>query len=129
MNDLLLDTHTLLWFLNGDEQLSHNSRDAIINPLNRKYVSIASVWEITIKISLKRLDFDGNTAEILKLIDDNGFDLLLVLPKHILALESLPYYHRDPFDRILIASAISENMKIVSVDEKFHFYNGIEIIW
>ena len=129
MNDLLLDTHALLWFLNGDEQLSSNLRDAILNPLNKKFVSIASLWEIAIKISLKKLYFDGNMTELLQLIENNGFELLPVSPKHILILESLPYYHRDPFDRMLIASAISENIKIVSIDDNFHFYDNLKIIW
>lgn len=129
MEDLLLDTHALLWFLNGDEQLSSNSQDAILNPLNRKYISIVSLWEIAIKISLKKLHFDGNIAEILKLIERNGFELLPISPKYILVLESLPYHHRDPFDRMLIASAISENMKIVSVDDIFYLYDNLEVIW
>ena len=129
MRNLLLDTHALIWFLEGDKQLSTNSRDAILNPLNKKYISIASLWEIAIKISLKKLYFDGNTAEILNLVEYNSIELLSILPKHISALELLPYHHRDPFDRILIATAMAENMHIVSVDEMFHAYNNLKIIW
>jgi PIN domain nuclease of toxin-antitoxin system len=129
MKEILLDTHALLWFFNGDEQLSAVAHDAIVSPFNRKHVSIASIWEISIKISLKKLLFDGGSASILKLIEDSGFELLPVLPAHILTLESLPYYHRDPFDRILIASAISENMEIVSIDGNFRFYDRLKIIW
>jgi PIN domain nuclease of toxin-antitoxin system len=129
MKKILLDTHALIWFFNGDGQLSATACDVIVAPFNRKYVSIASIWEIAIKIRLKKLVFNGGISEILKLIEDNGFELLPVRPTHILTLESLPGHHRDPFDRILIASAISENMSIVSIDDNFHLYEKLKIIW
>jgi PIN domain nuclease of toxin-antitoxin system len=106
--NVLLDTHTLIWFFNGDSLLSERAQQVIIDPKNQKFVSIVSVWEVAIKISLNKLGFDGKSEGFLHLIDDNGFQLLTVNREHILELEELPFIHRDPFDRLLIATAVSE---------------------
>ena len=129
MKDILLDTHALLWFFNGDEKLSLTARRVINNENHKKIVSVASLWEITIKISLGKLEFTGGINGILKLIDENGFEIISIFPSHIIQLEKLSSYHKDPFDRILIATAISEDMEIVSIDENFKLYNGLQLIW
>jgi PIN domain nuclease of toxin-antitoxin system len=125
---LLLDTHTVLWFFNGDSQLSEPAKQAILCSENRKFVSIVSVWEVTVKISLQKLSFNGNITGFLNLIENNGFDLFPIDKKHILELEQLPYFHRDPFDRALIATAISERMSMITIDKNIHLY-PLDYIW
>jgi PIN domain nuclease of toxin-antitoxin system len=126
--NLLLDTHTLIWFFNGDLLLSENAKQAIIELQNRKFVSMASVWEVAIKISLNKLFFDGKTQEFLDLIKNNGFELLNIDKEYILELEKLPFIHKDPFDRLLIATAISEKMHIVTIDTNIQKY-PVQFIW
>jgi PIN domain nuclease of toxin-antitoxin system len=126
--DLLLDAHTLIWFFNGDEQLSSKAKDAILNQDNQKFVSMASVWEFAIKASLGKLVFDGKTKGFLDLIETNGFDLFPITKNAILELEKLPFIHRGPFDRLIIATGISEKMHIITSDEYIHQYN-IDFIW
>jgi PIN domain nuclease of toxin-antitoxin system len=126
--NLLLDTHTLIWFFNGDIQLSERAKYAIIDSQNQKFVSMASIWEIAIKISLKKLVFEGNTGDILDLIYTNSFELLHIGEKSILELENLPFIHRDPFDRLLVATAISEKMSLVTKDSNIQKY-PVNIIW
>ncbi len=126
--DLLLDTHGFIWFFNGDKQLSIKAKKSIEDPKNRKFVSIASIWEVAIKINLKKLVFDGNTSEIAELIDQNGFQLLPIIIEHTVVYESLKLIHRDPFDRIIVAQALAENLTIITIDENIRKYN-IKTIW
>jgi PIN domain nuclease of toxin-antitoxin system len=120
--NLLLDTHTLIWFFNGDSLLSEKAKQMIIELRNQKFVSMASIWEVAIKISLGKLNFDGKTQGFLDLIESCGFRLLKIEKEHILELEKLPFIHRDPFDRLLIATAISEKMNIVTTDTNIKKY-------
>ncbi|GHT86466.1 hypothetical protein FACS1894137_12110 [Spirochaetia bacterium] len=94
---LLLDTHTAIWFFNDDDRLSKKAIQVILSPSNLKYVSIASVWELAIKLSLQKLDFDGKTQGFLDLINENDFELLPIEETHILGLEKLEFIHRDPY--------------------------------
>jgi PIN domain nuclease of toxin-antitoxin system len=126
--DLLLDTHTLIWFFNGDLQLSEKAKQAIIDSQNRKYVSYVSILEVAIKISLNKLFFEDNTSGFLDLVDANGFELLPIDKEPILQLEKLPFIHRDPFDRLLVATAISEKLYIVTKDDNINQYS-INTIW
>ena len=126
--NLLLDTHTLIWFFNGDSLLSEKAKRSIIELQHRKYVSIVSVWEFSIKISLNKLVFNGKTQGFLDLINNNGFELLAIDKKYILELEKLLFIHRDPFDRLLIATAISEKMYLVTADENIQKY-PVNCIW
>ncbi|MDR2117607.1 MAG: type II toxin-antitoxin system VapC family toxin [Planctomycetaceae bacterium] len=126
--NLLLDTHTLIWFFDGDIQLSEKAKHAIIDSQNQKFVSMVSIWEIAIKISLKKLVFEGNIGGILELIDTNGFELLRIDKKSILGLENIPFIHRDPFDRLLVATAISEEMFLITKDSNIQKY-PVNVIW
>lgn len=119
----LLDSHTLIWFLNGDSKLSLKSKTLIENTDNQIFVSICSIWEIGIKIGLQKLEFDGEFSEFLSLISLNSFTLLPLDLSHILEYSKLEFIHRDPFDRILIAQAINENMIILSKDENIRKYS------
>lgn len=126
--NLLLDTHTLIWFLNGDEKLPDNVRDAIENPNNSKIVSIASIWEISIKISLDKFRFSNGFKRFLEMIDENGFELLPVTFEHAIIVSTLEFIHRDPFDRLLIAQCKNDNLTIATKDENIRKYN-IQTIW
>lgn len=126
--NLLIDTHALIWFLNGDEQLSKKAKYAIEEDSNNKIVSIASIWEIAIKVSLKRLKFAHGFEQFLTLIEDNGFEILPISFEHAVILSNLEFIHRDPFDRLLIAQCKSEGLSIISKDELIGQYN-IPLIW
>lgn len=125
---LMLDTHTLIWFLNGDPKLSQKARNAIENPDNFKIVSIASIWEIAIKISLKKFKFSKGFKSFLELIENNGFAVLPLTFEHALTVSNLEFIHRDPFDRLLISQCITDNLKIISKDENISKYD-IETLW
>ncbi len=121
--NLLLDTHTLLWFALNDPQLSVRAMGLIKDPENTKMVSPASYWEIAIKISVKKYALSEPYEEFLrKAIDLNGFKYLHIEPRHTAALTSLPYHHRDPFDRLLIAQAMVDGFSIVGSDAAFDAY-------
>ncbi len=129
MSDLLLDTHTLIWFLQGDPRLSDAGRLLIEDPANRKLVSIASCWEVAIKVGLGKLNLGVPTRPYLEQsIDRNHFELLAITLEHATMVEGLPLHHKDPFDRLLIAQAIVEDIPIVSVDLAFDAY-PVRRIW
>ena len=118
--NLLLDTHTLLWFALNDPQLSVRALDLIKDAANEKLVSPASYWEIAIKISVGKYALSEPYEEFMrKAIDLNGFKYLHIEPRHTAALTSLPYHHRDPFDRLLIAQAMVDGAVIVGGDSVF----------
>jgi PIN domain nuclease of toxin-antitoxin system len=126
---LLLDTHTLLWFALGDERCSDKARQLIEDPINEKWVSPASLWELAIKISLGRYSLPGHFEDFAHAaIEGNGFSTLPILPKHTGSLIHLPFHHRDPFDRLVIAQAMTELMSLVSADEVFDAY-PIQRLW
>ena len=126
--NLLLDTHTLIWLLEGDEKLSLNALTAIQNPTNTCYVSSASLWEISIKISISKLEMAIPFHELSRLIWENGIEILPTEFEHFLKVSTLPFHHKDPFDRIIIAQSLVEQMTIVGKDENFDSY-GISLIW
>ena len=125
---LLLDTHTVLWFFGNVEKLSETAFQAVLAPANEKYVSIASPWELAIKINLGKLAFDGGVANFLVAINENGFQWLPIKEDYVKWLETLPLIHRDPFDRMLIASAMAENMRLITADDNFRYYD-ISCLW
>lgn len=120
--ELLLDTHTFIWFFNGDGQLSVKAKNLIEDTKNIKFVSIASLWEIAIKLGLKKLEFDGGTKEVAELIEQNYFEILPIAIEHTIVYESIKLLHRDPFDRILVAQASVEKMTIITKDENIRKY-------
>jgi len=124
----LLDTHVALWFFNEEKRFSSVTFDIITDPANKRYVSIASVWELAIKIGTGKLAFDGGTNLFFRTIRKNGFGLLPIKRKHIKTLETLPLLHRDPFDRILVASAMAEDMSLITADENIPRYD-IASLW
>jgi len=126
---LLLDAHALLWFLKDDPQLSAAAKAAIELPANRKLVSMASCWEIAIKAGLGKLRLGEPAGPFLaREIPTNSFDLLPITLAHIAAVETLPPHHKDPFDRLLVAQALTEGVSIVSVDAQLDAY-GVVRVW
>jgi PIN domain nuclease of toxin-antitoxin system len=126
---VLLDTHTLLWFAVTDPRLSGPAMALIMDPANEKLVSPASYWEIAIKISVKKYSLSKPFEMFMEeAIDKNGFGYLHVVPKHAAALTTLPFHHRDPFDRLLIAQAIVEGIPILSSDAVLDSY-AVKRLW
>jgi PIN domain nuclease of toxin-antitoxin system len=124
----LLDTHTFIWFINGDLLLPKKVIDTIKNPNNQCYISIGSLWEIAIKIKLNKLTLNSDFGKILDFIEENEIEVLPITFSHILALNDLDFHHRDPFDRILLAQSAAEQLTIISKDKNFSLYD-IRIFW
>ena len=125
----LLDTHTLIWFLMGDKKLSTKARGLIDNPGNRKFLSIASLWEIAIKVSLRKLVLDRPFEKLFpEQLHFNCIEILDITVDNLAKLTTLPFHHRDPFDRLIIAQAIVERLPIIGVDAVFDVY-GISREW
>ena len=126
--DILLDTHTLIWFLNGDNKLSNKVKDSIEDQNNYKVVSIASIWEIAIKISLDKFRFPKGFNSFLQLVDESGFDILPITFEHTIVLSTLEFIHRDPFDRMLVAQSKADDFVIATKDDNIKKYS-IKTIW
>ena len=125
----LLDTHTAFWFFTGSPELSEKAKAAIFNNGNEIFVSVVSAWEIAIKRSLDREQTPlCSVSEFFDKVALSGFELLTLEPLHIHPVETLPYHHRDPFDRLLMATAISEDMTFLSADENVPKYD-VKWLW
>lgn len=124
----LLDTHALIWFLEGNNQLPNSLQNTLRNPSNQIFASIINFWEMAIKIQLKKLNLPNSLAEIHKKTQEIDIETLPLKFKHIEQLEVLPLHHRDPFDRILISQAKSESLTIISRDSAFENYE-INCAW
>jgi PIN domain nuclease of toxin-antitoxin system len=126
---MLLDTHALLWAISGDERLGPNARASFLNSENQLFFSIASLWEIGIKLSLGKLLLRERWLEIIRIeMKSNMIEWLSIEPTHCLVLSTLPFHHRDPFDRMLVAQAITESMHVASRDKRLAAY-GINCVW
>lgn len=126
---LLLDTHAFLWWITDDARMSSAARTAIGDARNDVLLSIASVWEMAIKSGLGRLDLPADlTGFIDAQVKVNGFRLLGVELPHLARVRALPNNHRDPFDRLLVATAIAEAITLVSVDGRLGEY-GAALLW
>ena len=128
MNGYLLDTHAAIWFFNGDNELSETANRIIRDFSNPIYLSVVSAWELAIKINIGKLNFAGRAAGFLRLAETNKIDIIPIKSDHLTALEALPLIHRDPFDRLLIATAIAEQMTLITIDENIAKYN-VPLIW
>ena len=127
--NLLLDTHTLLWFVLGDAQLSATARQLIEDVTNPKFVSPAAYWEIAIKISIGKYALNEPYETFMdRAIRQNGFLILPIEPRHTALLANMPFHHRDPFDRLIIAQAMVEGLAIVSADPVFDAYS-VQRLW
>ncbi|GBO52604.1 hypothetical protein APA_273 [Pseudanabaena sp. lw0831] len=126
---VLIDTHVFIWWTSDVKKLSSRVHDLLLNPSTEAILSMVSIWEMQIKLSLGKLQFRTALSE---LVDDeinrNRIELLPLSLSHIYALSNLPNHHRDPFDRILIAQSMDEDLQILSIDEKFDAY-GVKRLW
>ena len=126
--NILLDTHAAIWFFEGDKRLPKSAVEAIYNLDNMIYVSVASLWEVAIKLSIDKLTFDDGFDGFIDAIHKNEFILLEVEPEHIRTTMYLPHIHRDPFDRMLIAQATIEDMAIMTADANIIKYK-VNSVW
>lgn len=121
---LLLDTHLLLWAAEGGKRIPGKLRKLISNEDHALFFSVASLWEIAIKANLGRPDFTLDASVFRRLLIDNGYAELAISGSHVIAAGSLPALHRDPFDRLLVAQAISEGFTLLTSDSSFAGYPG-----
>jgi len=125
----LLDTHTLLWIVDNDSRLGANVKAIFLNDDNDIFVSTASIWELSIKMSLKKLQIPGTLSEFVESdIRGNKIDILSIELRHLYQLVNLTFFHRDPFDRLLIAQAIVDDIPILSYDAIFDNY-PVQRVW
>ena len=126
---ILVDTHAALWLFNDYEYLSQTASDCLRDENNELFISIASAWEVAIKYSLGKLPgFAGGVRRFLHAINDNPIQLTDIYSEYVEKVEELPCIHRDPFDRIIIATALCEKMVILTADENIQKYS-VSWIW
>lgn len=127
--NLLLDTHAFLWFIDGSTRLSQRARELIEDQGNAKLVSVASLWEMGLKMSLGRLELAQPFGDLIpRQMELNGFGLLPVRISHIARIISLSFHHRDPFDRMIVAQCVAEGLSVVSLDSVFDKYS-VQRLW
>ncbi|MEO6758186.1 MAG: type II toxin-antitoxin system VapC family toxin [Saprospiraceae bacterium] len=123
-----MDSHTLIWFFENDARLPAAIRLLLEDGDNAIYVSIASFWEMAIKKSLQKLVLQKTLSEMFRECENQQIEILPVLQQDIEIVEAMPFHHRDPFDRIIIAVGISRNLEIVGLDVQFDAY-AVQRIW
>ena len=125
----LLDTHVFLWGIAGDKRMSRHARDIFIGPSDL-FISIASIWEILIKVQAGKLNLPHPAGGyIIGKLAENRIEILPISLDHLLEVERLPMHHRDPFDRILIAQSLEEDLPLISADPIFEKYSSLKVIW
>lgn len=126
---LLLDTHTLLWFLRNDSRVGTNAKAALLNPANERWLSPISLLEIAVKLSIGKLTLHAPFGMLFPAqLEANRVQLLAIQSGHAEKVASMPLPHRDPFDRLIVAQALVEDMTLLSVDAVFDAY-GVSRIW
>ena len=128
MMKYLLDTHVILWIAENSPLLSEKVKEVILDKNTEKYVSIVSAWEIAIKLGTYKLHLEGGLPEFFRIIDENGFFSLALEREYLQLIPNLPNHHKDPFDKLLITTAIVENMTLITIDENIHGYN-VTYLW
>lgn len=121
--NLLLDTHVALWAITDSPKLSEKARALITSPKTNVWVSAANVWEIAIKYALGRGDMPVSGADAMRYFQESGYRFLPVEAEHAVAVGELPAHHQDPFDRILIAQALVEPMRLMTHDPLVALYS------
>ena len=125
---ILLDTHTIIWYAEDDSRLPGHIRRMIKDDFSDVFVSIISPWEMSIKNRQGKLDLVRSFDDMVHLMQDNGFRFLPVHLNHVYRQDTLESYHKDPFDRMLIAQALTEGFTIVGCDGKFNLYS-VRKLW
>lgn len=121
--NLLLDTHVALWAITDSPKLGQRARELIANPANTVWISVASLWEIAIKHSLGRGDMPIDGTQAKHWFEQSGYQLLNIEAPHVLAVADLPLIHQDPFDRLLVAQALSEPLRLITHDSHVARYS------
>jgi PIN domain nuclease of toxin-antitoxin system len=121
--NLLLDTHIALWAITDSPKLSPKARELIESPKTTIWISVASIWEIAIKYSLGRGDMPISSQQAMSYFRESGYRFLAVDAEHAVAVEELPTHHQDPFDRILVAQALVEPMRLMTHDSLVALYS------
>jgi PIN domain nuclease of toxin-antitoxin system len=124
----LLDTHTLIWSLEEDKQLSTTAQNIIADDNNQIFASVVNLWEMAIKISIGKLQLQQSLEQVIDKIDEYDISLLPIKPAHVIKVRDLPFEHNDPFDRLLIAQCLQEDMAFISNEALFLRY-GVNRIW
>ena len=126
---LLLDTHTLIWMASLDDKLSEKAKSLILDTDNELFPSVASIWEMSIKASLGKLILQQPIEQIInQQVQTNGLQLISIEAAHALAVSTLPWHHRDPFDRLIMAQSQLENLTILGCDMAMDAYE-INRVW
>ncbi len=120
---ILLDTHVALWAITNDARLDENARNLLTSQATEVWVSVATIWEISIKHGLARGNMPISGAEALAYFQESGYRILPISPEHAVVVETLQPIHSDPFDRILVAQALSEPLRLVTHDEMVARYS------
>lgn len=126
--NLLLDTHSFIWFINGDKALPKKIISKIIDIENKYFLSIASLWEIALKISLGKLSIEGGFDKISDFLINNEIEILPISFQHLQVMMKLKFHYRDPFDRLIISQGICEDFHIITDDKNFNEYT-VNIFW
>jgi PIN domain nuclease of toxin-antitoxin system len=125
----LLDTNSFLWFISGSDRLSIDAKTVIADLQNQLVLSTASLWEIAIKVSLKKLDLRQPYGQLIpQQLEENDIAVLPIELNHLRKVIDLPFHHRDPFDRLIVAQALAEGIPVISSDAVFSRY-AVRIIW
>ncbi|MCL2051243.1 MAG: type II toxin-antitoxin system VapC family toxin [Lachnospiraceae bacterium] len=119
----LLDTQIVLWLFENDVKLSNKAKSIIFDPVNQCFVSVVSLWEIALKMNIGKYKFPGGFPVLRQLVNDNYFEIMPINDEYLNGLFALPFYHRDPFDRLIIATAQIEDMTLVTADEEIQKYD------
>ncbi len=119
----MIDTHILIWFVEGNARLDEDVRSLIANPVNEIYISQASLWELTIKISIGKLSLSISVSELEIFLINHEFQILETKFLHYAKLQNLPFYHQYPFDRLIISQAKAEDYTIITHDDRFKQYD------
>ena len=126
---LMLNTHTFLWFIEGNVNLSSTARNLIEDLGNQRFLSVASLWEMSIKISIGKLELAITFVELVeRQVYGNAIELLEIQPGHLDRLAQLPFHHKDPFDRLIIAQSLAKHLTVVTKDTAFGNY-PVTILW
>ena len=120
--NLLLDTHVALWAVTDNPKLSQKARDLITSPKSNVWVSAANIWEIALKYSLGRGDMPVSSQDAMRYFQESGYRFLAIEAEHAIAVEELPAHHQDPFDRMLVAQALVEPMRLMTHDSLVALY-------
>jgi len=126
----LLDTHAFLWLVSDAPQLSKKARRIFLDENNQFFFSMASIWEMAIKTSLGKLQLTQPFEKFMShQLQENAISILDIQFRHLRKISTLPFHHRDPFDRLIICQALEENLPVLSSDKAFDCYHGIERLW